>query len=125
MFSDSGIQSLATKRLSCIKLLAFFFSVFYSLIHVCSVSVMNGIFYIRIILILLVRTWWFKLSGICYFNNQNTKLKTFYELYLFSQARSSKLFFVAYSQIMTNILTTKFDFEIGNFIAVLYFLHRK
>ena len=25
MFSDSGIQSLATKRLSCIKLLAFFF----------------------------------------------------------------------------------------------------
>ena len=26
MFSDSGIQSLATKRLSCIKLLAFFFS---------------------------------------------------------------------------------------------------
>ena len=26
MFSDSGIQSLATKRLSCIRLLAFFFS---------------------------------------------------------------------------------------------------
>ena len=26
MFSDSGIQSLATKRLCCIKLLAFFFS---------------------------------------------------------------------------------------------------
>ena len=26
---------------------------------------------------------------------------------------------------MTNILTTKFDFEIENFIAVLYFLHKK
>ena len=26
---------------------------------------------------------------------------------------------------MTNILTTKFDFEIENFIAALYFLHRK
>jgi len=75
-----------------------FFSVFYSLIHVCSVSVMSGIFYIRIILILVVRTWWFKLSEISYFNNQNTKIRA---------------------------VTTKFDFEIGNFIAVLYFLHRK
>ena len=95
MFSDSGIQSLATKRLSCIKLLAFFFSGFYTLIHVCSVSVMNGIFYIRIILIkLLVRTWWFKLSDICYFNNQNTKLKTSYELYLFQakQDQASSFF---------------------------------
>ena len=26
---------------------------------------------------------------------------------------------------MTNILTKKFDFEIRNFTAVLYFLHRK
>ena len=26
---------------------------------------------------------------------------------------------------MKNILTKKFDFEIGNFTAVLYFLHRK